>query len=1349
MNPIDVVRAKISQFSSFLKENPTPAGYVAPKIANMVSDTIRGTTSPIPTSFQQQPIQAVRNIAAETTGQVINAIPRIGTSMMRISPPGQLYTQAKGYKTPQLQQDIIKQRLNDVYNSFQGIGLATGGASNLVGGVVGVGLGGVSNVMNQKPFFTNTEQNFVQGVLQAAPLAPIGFINPLGRGILNGRYVGLPSQYTIPARATARALKEGFEGAFLGAIEPGEEKNTLKKIKDYALFGAITGAMTQMGGDLTSVMIDRIANSFKVNKDTVLAHIKKANLPVATNETGRDGKRVYRPAWQVYNSKMNIGEPALNTPKSPFVEAKIGGKAAGTGVKATYLPLTQNEGVVGQPTALEKNMSIGGTGVIPEEKIQSFEQQLASSELDDTLRKMYSKDEISVFNRIKAMARSKDVQNGDVEMIYKKNPKLLETAFQSVKEKEPNITSNDEAYQYILDLPTAKDATMPKPPTESFGIGDQVYNAQANPKTLEKIRLRDVKAQERAAKAEFDAWQKQYRETTVSPSQRVKAIEQSIKSNTSSPVSKNPEALKDVSGWQAYMRDVYRNFKAVYGDRFEEAKRVILDPLDRSKGQYVDMTESWAKKLKTDIVDRFNIRKGSKESAAVQQYGEGILSDADLVSQFGEKKAQEIKAADQWFRSAYDELINIVNATRKRIYPNNPEKWVAKRQDYYRHFREMKEGLGALFNIFDSPSNISSTLAGISEGTKPKAKFLSIAQRREGERTTYDAIGGFIDYIKQASYATNIDPHIERFRNLSKELGESTVQSKNLNNFVSYLNRFADDLSGKTNAADRFVQEIIPGGRTTFRAINWLNNRVKSNAVIGNVSSALSQIMNVPQGIADAGVPNSVRGIGRTLAGIFAENPAIKKSTFLRERYSDPFSQFDTGIVNDVGKFAKWMTGVLDKVGSNVIWNSQYEKALKMGVKDAVKFADDATRSLVAGRGIGEVPLLQKARVMQLVAPFQLEVQNLWWVLKDMKDQKAFGKIATFFVVNHLMNKAIEGIRGSDVTFDPIQSMMDGYKSFQEEENKGKGLVKFAGRQAGEVLSNVPFGQTIASLYPEYGATIGDTKLPTRKDLFGKGNPVRQGSGLLAVEGLKDPLYKIIPPYGGAQIKKTIEGLLSVGQGFVGKKDAIKYPVEQSGENIVKGALFGKSALNETRAYYDENRRPLSEKQSQAYFASADKTGTYNKIIEDRKERAQIDKVRDFIRETGKEQIVGDKYIYYDEKTGDVKTIDLSWTVPELKKTGSEALDKKLLSEYKSDITKRQSDIMKLWEAGKVDQSYVMEEYDRLERLKAQFNKPKKITIKKVATPTYKKIRGLKIKRASFGKLKAMPKKKYKFRKTL
>lgn len=628
------------------------------------------------------------------------------------------------------------------------------------------------------------------------------------------------------------------------------------------------------------------------------------------------------------------------------------------------------------------------------------------------------------------------------------------------------------------------------------------------------------------------------------------------------------DKFKDISGFKAQARDVYRNFKHVFGDKYPEIKKTLLDPFDAAKGRYIDYQKKVLDEMDQKIVKGFGIKKGSKESAAVMDYGEGALKEGELLSSFGVEKGKKIKQAAEWFREKYDALLEEVNAVRKEIYPNSPDKVIPKRKDYFRHFEELSTGLGALKNIFENPAGISPTLTGVSEFTTPRSKWLSFAQRRVLKDSTRDAVGGFLNYVPSASYAVNIDPFIGQFRKLGRELAEKTDKSRNINNFIEFLHDYSNDLSGKTNAADRFVQKVIPGGRKAFATINWLNNRIKANAILGNLSSAVSQIFNVPQGIASA-KQYSIPGATKTLAQIFQPNDAMRLSSFIKERYSSSlYNKFDTGILANTKKFAAWLVGALDEVGTKFIWNSHYEKGIAEKVANPVKYADDVTRSLVAGRGIGEVPLIQKSKLFQFAAPFQLEVGNLWYVMGDMVKKKDFGALATLFVANYLMNRVAEKVRGSDVTFDPINALIQGFKNQAKDEGVLGKSVKILGRLGGEILSNVPLGQTVAGLYPEAGIKMPGVGKMTRSELFGEGDPTRTGSGLLTTQGLSDPLFKLVPGFAGGQLKKTYQGTKALIEGEQKSKSGKPlFDIALTAENIARAPVFGPYATAEGQDY--------------------------------------------------------------------------------------------------------------------------------------------------------------------------------------
>lgn len=701
----------------------------------------------------------------------------------------------------------------------------------------------------------------------------------------------------------------------------------------------------------------------------------------------------------------------------------------------------------------------------------------------------------------------------------------------------------------------------------------------------------------------------------------------------------------DISNYAKGFKDFYRNtrrFAASLGDDFKNTvEKNIIEPLDTAKNANIQMQRTALDDLEKNVVENLGIKPNSKKSRAVQQYGEGNRNYDSLVEEFGQEQADQIVEADKFFRSRYDRFIDLMNEQKKRIYGSNTDKLVPKRDNYYRHFREMNEGIGGLRNVFESPSGVDPDLAGISDFSQPKTKWASIAQRRKGNKTKEDAVRGYLDYLRQASHAINMDPQTARVRKFRQQVAdmfpEGDPRRERVSNFSEFLNDFANDMAGKTNPMDRTTQKYIPGGRKGFRAMDWLNRRVKANVILGNAASTMAQTANLPQGLADAGESSAARGLRRSINDIFTNKGAFKDSKFLGERYFNDFDRFDTGVFEKGRNAAGKMIQAGDRVGTHWIWNAQYEKGLKNGMSHgkAVKFADNRTRDAVGGRGVGEVPVAQKSRLGQMIYPFQYEVQNLWHNMGDwrkrgskaarqgsdeVKEGSFAKKFGAYSVLSFLANGITEQVRGSGVSFDPVRGVLDAAAAYSDadseeniqeiiknaeengeqltrEEAKQKantsGIAQAVGRLGGEVLSNVVGGQTIASMYDEYGQGFtgqqiekltGDTM--TREELFGDADPTRFGTGPVAFKAVREPLTSLIPPFGGNQLRKTTEGLGAYAKGFSETDSGeVRFPIDKDPVNAVQSALFGQYATNQARDYFDNERTTLGSNQSREFKA--------------------------------------------------------------------------------------------------------------------------------------------------------------------
>lgn len=414
--------------------------------------------------------------------------------------------------------------------------------------------------------------------------------------------------------------------------------------------------------------------------------------------------------------------------------------------------------------------------------------------------------------------------------------------------------------------------------------------------------------------------------------------------------------------------------------------------------------------------------------------------------------------------------------------------------------------------------------------------------------------------------------------------------TKNLNNYIEMVNDLADDLAGKTNPYDRAVQKLGGrriDGRKIMRAVTWANQRVKANTILANLSSSVAQAFNLPQAVARTR-QHMVTGASDAMLSMLGKPTAADQSMFLAERYVDSaYNKFETSWLKSrlglrgaaarpwVKQGAGWVLQAVDEAATKWMWHGYYRKALAEGIARPIEYADDMTRKAVAGRGVGEVPIIQKSKVMQLVMPFQLEVGNLWWALQDMvgpgqSKAEVAKALATFAATMWVMNRGAEYLRGNKVAFDPIDAMWEAGKVWTRDDvgTLHKGLLS-GGRLAGEVLSNMPLGQTAAAMYPEYETTMFGHKLPTRRQLFGSEDPTRFGSGLLVAKGLQDPLWKMLPSFGGVQGKKTYQGIQAVRAGEVtNSKGKQMYPLEGLGDDL-RAVIFGKYSTPRAREYFE------------------------------------------------------------------------------------------------------------------------------------------------------------------------------------
>jgi hypothetical protein len=670
-----------------------------------------------------------------------------------------------------------------------------------------------------------------------------------------------------------------------------------------------------------------------------------------------------------------------------------------------------------------------------------------------------------------------------------------------------------------------------------------------------------------------------------------------------------------------------------------------------------DFPKTWqnvveAEKVMRAIYDDYVVRLNEESLSK-------IYSDESIKNEIATKKRkinneiehnrkllqQELKKPIADRNIKYVESLN--NQIKKLSYQfNNVEtdvmtgKRLKPRKNYFRHYQEMStaESIKALFDS-ESRANISNKLAGISEFTKPYTRWESFMQPRNKGRYKESALGGMIQYIPRAEYKIYIDPVTAYNRGVIKDIVEIS-DANGIDNtvMINWLSNFTNDLAGKTNPIDRAVSHI-EGGRKFVQLLKKLNKYPKINAVVGNLSSAVSQFYNFPNVTALLKKQGGMKftqdlnqGAKLFWADAYHDRELMQSSPFLTERFMDShISQFDEGLLHKPKQLAEFITAFGDDTIAKYGWYSAYAQALRLNVDNPIYYADALTRRAVAGRGVGEVALAQKSELTKLLGPFQVEVNNTWQLVKALatdgtKDiyragktlaegvkkgnlketmpkvkaslggaEKELGSLFMLFLVTFFMNEVTEPITGRRVGFDTIGDIEDAIES------------KNPMRVVGGVIKNMPLGAPVAML------TMQDYE---RERLFGDSDPTRYGVGNIGLTAFTTPLSQYARgeevdllkpfsqfgvPYGGRQFEKTYKYLQDIGmfptatvikrensifpkfefgwadEGAYTKDGRLKYVIDTDNPfDVAQGLAFGSYATDEGKKYL-EKTTPLSQ----------------------------------------------------------------------------------------------------------------------------------------------------------------------------
>lgn len=539
------------------------------------------------------------------------------------------------------------------------------------------------------------------------------------------------------------------------------------------------------------------------------------------------------------------------------------------------------------------------------------------------------------------------------------------------------------------------------------------------------------------------------------------------------------------------------------------------------------------------------------------------------------------------------------------------------RSDYFHHFTEMASGIQNLKSIFTGNTDISPAVVGKSDQTKPKSRFAGFFQQRQGGDYTADALNGMLRYGQLAEYKLAFDPFAAYLRDVEKQVTNLDKNATNRDNLIRYIQQWTNTILGKSHTLDRALVDSGVGMRSKlFKTLNWINSRVIQNTLLWNMRSALIQISNVTnaKGIVTNNLDwaNGLRKWALARRGNSEMQSIMNQSTFLASRYMDNLELTESKL-KSAKQFAGWLLGALDEVSAKATWwaaYTQYQRNPNAAViknayrtyDNAIDYADDVTRRTHAGRGVGELAPAMTSRVLNLVAPFQVEVNNTYQLMKDNVKQKNYMGLLSTGLSIFALNTVFEAIVGATpLGFDFIRAIVDiafGIAGDDpDDDDDDYSVGKAAQRLAGEFVGGLPYANQIVGLIGKdnaekiigsdtdvtrYGNTqIGlNALMNTVAGISDIGSAVKEGKNLFTQTNFIsdiDDLLNIIMPMGGKQLTRTAEGLITMAKGYGGKVDKegnekVQFVADNDIVNWLHAGLFGKWSLTQASEYFGEER---------------------------------------------------------------------------------------------------------------------------------------------------------------------------------
>lgn len=586
-----------------------------------------------------------------------------------------------------------------------------------------------------------------------------------------------------------------------------------------------------------------------------------------------------------------------------------------------------------------------------------------------------------------------------------------------------------------------------------------------------------------------------------------------------------------------------------------------------------------------------------------------LNGDADIFNITSNKIRQFINIAKRYGIDSidYDSKGKITASVNIPYFPHG---------EVLNSLQSVKKALGFSNEVTELPGEIT----GITENFKPNKKWVGHLEKRRGKKTDYDIRlwDNYINNISEVIYHTSditklrllesglrskysqsaIDEEAKAARymmtneeldDLFAGLRDKTEDLTKHNNLINWLNEYANLIAGKKHSFDRNMERYVLG-RKFYNVMTNFENNWAGNQVGGNVSSIINQFSQMTNLMAEKNPIDIITALNTMM---FGDKTVLDESDFITTR--DGAIKLKESTIEKLASALFKAPMAAEGFTSRLVWQTAYNEAIRNGksIKDAKADADKYSAQIMADRTKIGAPTIfaSKNPLVKIFTTFQIEPANMFFhYVKDLpREKKARGfmwslktAVATV-VMKWLFNEGKELLTGIDnkVDIDLADLAIKVYQYIADEEGVELGDVL---ESAGENVANLPFMQTPMTLlgFDNVGQIPMSNMVPNIPDIVKKFNKGKYGQ---AAWDVADTVINPFNPFGGySQAKKTIRGLRTVAKG--GEYDSsgnLMYPVEQSAENYVKGILFGKYALPESREYWDNDKDTLTANETKEY----------------------------------------------------------------------------------------------------------------------------------------------------------------------